>query len=291
MIDPDSLLNELENVGRPELIDRLHKIYPTTDKETRIKFLTLLNKLRDNNHFDKVENYFISDEDSEVRIEAAKLLAFNYNGKKAIKPLIWVIENEKDLDVQLTALRLLVALWHRDEFKDKIKETLLEVLKTREPKLKMEVVQSLGILKMKSAKEELISLLHADEKLVKIRAIQAIGKLESIKAVPFLIDNLGTESYDIWYFSFNALKKILNGKLSNLLVKKLKNVKKKEDTYDNALLQKGIIRALGELGKKDFTELIKDFLESDYYWVSEEAKQALEKIDPDWEEKYRKYLK
>jgi len=291
LIDPDSLLNELENVGRPELIERLHKIYPTTDKETRIKFLTLLNKLRDNKHFDKVENYFISDEDSEVRIEAAKLLAFNYNGKKAIKPLIWVIENEKDLDVQLTALRLLVALWHRDEFKDKIKETLLEVLKTREPKLKMEVVQSFGILKIKTATEELISLLHADEKLVKIRAIQAVGKLESIKAVPFLIDNLGTESYDIWYFSFKSLKKILNGKLSNLLVKKLKNIQKKKDTYENALLQKGIIRALGKLGKKEFAELIKEFLDSDYYWVKEEAKQALEKIDPNWEEKYSKYLK
>lgn len=291
MIDPDSLLKELENVGKPELIERLHKIYPTTDKETRIKFLTLLNKLKDNTHFDKVENYFISDEDAEVRIEAAKLLAFNYTGEKAIKPLIWVIDNEKDLDVRLTALRLLVALWHRDQFKEKIKETLLELLKTREPKLRMEVVQSLGILKIKSATEELISLLHDDKKLVKIRVIQTLGKLESTKAVPFLIENLGTESYDIWYFSFNSLKKILDGKLSDLLVKKLKQVKKKERNYDNALLLKGIIRALGEVGNKEFTELIIEFLDSDYYWLTDVAKQSLDKIDPQWRENFKKYLR
>ncbi|TXT62636.1 MAG: hypothetical protein BAJALOKI3v1_530016 [Promethearchaeota archaeon] len=290
MIDPDSLLNELENVGRPELIERLHKIYPTTDKETRIKFLTLLNRLRDNQHFDKVENYFISDEDAEVRIEAAKLLAFNYNCKKAIKPLIWVIENEQDLDVQLTALRLLVALWHRDEFKEKIKDTLFHFLKSREPKLKMEVIQSIGILKIKSATEELIGLLHADKKLVKLRAIQAIGKLGSIKAVPYLIESLGSESYDVWYFAFNALQKILDDKLSDLLIKKIKHSMKKEEDYETALLQKGIIRALGEIGKKDVMELISDFLESKYYFLESEAKQALGKIDSEWKEKYKKLL-
>jgi HEAT repeat protein len=291
LIDPDSILNELENVGRPELIERLHKIYPTTDKETRIKFLTLLNRLRDNQHFDKVENYFISDEDAEVRIEAAKLLAFNYNCKKAIKPLIWVIENELDLDVQLTALRLLVALWHRDEFKDKIRDTLLEFLKSREPKLKMEVIQSIGILKIKSAAEELIALLHADKKLIKLRAIQAIGKLGSIKAVPFLIESLGSESYDVWYFAFNALQKILDDKLSDLLIEKLKHtMKKEEEDYETALLQKGIIRALGEIGKKEVMGLISDFLESNYYFLESEAKQALGKIDSEWKEKYRKLL-
>jgi len=291
LIDPDALLNELDNIGRPELIERLHKIYPTTDKEIRIKFLTLLNKLRDNSHFEKVENYFISDEDPEVRIEAAKLLAFNYNGKKAIKPLIWVIENEMDLDVRLAALRLLVALWHREEFKDKIEETLLELLKSKEPKLKMEVIQSIGILKIKTATEELLTLLQSDKKLVKIRAIQTIGKLESIKAVPFLIENLRTESYDIWFYSFNALKKTLGDELPELIINKLKHIKQKEDTYQKALLEKGLIKVLGEIGDKQNSELILEFLNSDYYWLSNEAKQALDKIDPKWREKYKKYIR
>ncbi|MBD3194449.1 MAG: hypothetical protein GF317_05290, partial [Candidatus Lokiarchaeota archaeon] len=95
MIDPDSLLKQLKGIGKEELIERLHKIYPTVDKKTRIKFLTLLNTMHDNTHFDVIENYFISDEDPEVRIEAAKCLAFNHTGKRAIEPLIWVINNEK----------------------------------------------------------------------------------------------------------------------------------------------------------------------------------------------------
>ena len=107
MLTPDSIIKDLNKIGRNEAINRLHNLYSVADNQkTRIRILEILNNLHDNFHFEEIENYFISDEDPAVRMEAAKLLAFNYNKKKAIKPLIWVLENEKKTDVKYTALSL-----------------------------------------------------------------------------------------------------------------------------------------------------------------------------------------
>ncbi|HEY0087214.1 MAG TPA: HEAT repeat domain-containing protein, partial [Candidatus Lokiarchaeia archaeon] len=111
MPNPDEIYKNINQIGRIEVIKQLHELYSLTeDKKVRIRILELLNQLSDKAHFNEIESYFISDEDPYVRIEAAKLLAFNYEDKKAIKPLIWVIENEVAKDVKKTALRLLVAL-------------------------------------------------------------------------------------------------------------------------------------------------------------------------------------
>lgn len=289
MIDAESFLNEFKDLSKEELIERIHNLYPIVDEPTRIKFLTLLNAMQDNSHFERVENYFISDSNPEVRIEAARLLAFNYHRKKAIKPLIWVIKNEQDFNVQLTAIRLLVALSYLRKFDDIIENTLIDLLKCKDPKIKIEVLQSIGILKIKSAYEELISLLGSSEKkLVKTRAIQALGELKCIKAVPLLIENLGKESYDLWHFSFHALKRILGNGLRDLLVEKLKEMENKEDNYDQSLLKKGLIKAIGEIGNKNQINLLLNLLDDVHYWVRDEVEQSLEKIEPKWREKYKR---
>ena len=80
----DSIIKDLNKLSKSEAIERLHGLYSIADaKNARIKILEKLNELQDKTHFNEIENYFISDEDPEVRIEAAKLLAFNYNEKKS----------------------------------------------------------------------------------------------------------------------------------------------------------------------------------------------------------------
>jgi HEAT repeat protein len=282
LLDSKSFLDEFDDLSETELIERLHRLYPTVDKDTRIKFLLLLNQLGDNSHFDTIENYFISDEDAEVRIEAAKLLAFNYERKRAIEPLIWVINNEKDLDVKFTALRLLVALAYKEQFRETIVETLKELLKSKRAKLKMEAIQSLGLLKEKSASRQLISLLETDKNLVKLRAIKALGDIKSIRAVPFLVKYLGKESKDLWHFSFKALQKILGNKLENLLINRLERLEKRRENENKIPLKRGIIKALGEIGNKTHRGSLLKHLESEFLSVRKEAKSALDKIDPQW---------
>jgi HEAT repeat protein len=282
LIDSKSFLDKFDDLSEPELIERLHRLYPTVDKKTRIKFLVLLNKLGDNSHFDTIENYFISDEDAEVRIEAAKLLAFNYKRKRAIKPLIWVIKNEENRDVKFTALRLLVALSYKEKFRDTIIETLKELLTSKNAKLKMEVIQSLALLNVKSASKKLLSLLGTDKNLVKLRAIQALGELKSIRAVPFLVKYLGRESEDFWHFSFNALKKILGNDLEDLLINRLEYLENRSESENKIALKRGIIKALGEIGSKIHKKALLKLAESEFMSIRKEAESALDKIDPQW---------
>lgn len=287
MIDADAFLNEFKDLSKEELIERIHKLYAIVEEDVRIKFLALLNKLDDDQHFETIENYFISDSNAEVRIEAAKLLAFNYEGKKALKPLIWVIKNEEDLDVKLTAIRLLVALSYREEYRDIIEKSLKNLLKCKEDKIKIEVIQSIGILNIQSAYKDLISLLGStNNSFIKTRAIQSLGELKCTRAVPLLLKNLGKESYDLWYFAFHALKKTVGNNLKNLLVQKLKTLKNNEVGYEKSLLQKGIIKALGRVGDKDQARILLKFLDNDHYWVRCEVKTALDNLEPEWRAKY-----
>ena len=213
MFSLDSILEELDKIGKKESIKRLHNLYSVAEnKKTRIKILEILNTLKDNSHYKEIENYFISDEDTDVRIEAAKLLAFNYNDRKAIDPLIWVLENEKKREVKYTALRLLAAFIYRDEFKESIINSLKRLLSSSDKKLKMDAAEYLGLIKDQSSIDLLIENLNSSNKLVRMRIIQALGKLKSEKAVPKLIENLTLESSDVWKFTFDASLKILGSK-------------------------------------------------------------------------------
>ena len=283
----------MEKIGKNEAIERLHNLYSVVDdKKTRIKILEKLNELQDNTHFDEIENYFISDEDPNVRMEAAKVLAFNYNKKKAIHPLIWVLENEIKPDVKYTALSLLVPLAIRNEFKDTIVESLKKALLSNDDKLKMEAAESLGYLKIKSAVNLLLDTLKSSNKSVRIRVIQALGNLKNEEAVPYLIDNLRLGSFDIWKFSFDALKKISgNERLVQILINILKDTEKNNNNIDIGYLRRGIIKVLGELGDKRAVFQIINALKDWHYWVEEEAILALDKIESNWREKYRGLLK
>jgi len=278
----------VEKLGRKEVINRLHDIYcDADDKKKRIRILEILNQLRDKSHFKQIENYFLSDEDPNVRIEAAKLLAFNHEQKKAIKPLIWVFEHEKDEFVRLTALRLMVALGHvRSEFLNMVVESLKKTLKSEDYKLKMEAVESLGILKEKSAVNDLIMELKSKNKQVQLRVMQALETLGDERAVPHLLKALGTASIDLWTYTFNALKKIRGPSLFEDLIS---NLGGKADSIKEGYIRKGTAKALGFLGDKRAIRHLITLLDDQFYWVRWEAIEALDNLDYDWRKRY-KYL-
>ncbi|TFG13403.1 MAG: HEAT repeat domain-containing protein [Promethearchaeota archaeon] len=293
----NSIFKDLDKMGKHEAIEKLHTLYSAVeDTITRIKILQKLNELQDSTHFEEIENYFISDEDSDVRIEAAKLLAFNYNTKraKAIKPLIWVLENEKKNEIKSTAIRLLVPLALRKEYRNTIIPSFKNILQTKEDYLKMEIAEALGFLKENSAADDLVEMLKSTNNQVRIKAIEALNNLNIFPktAIPYLLNNLGLESYDIWRFSFNILKNKLGEKqfLQHLL-KILEDTKKNNDTLSVGYLRRGIIRALGEIGNKKAIPSLIHSLKDWHDWVREEAIKALNIIDPNWKIHYRSLLK
>ena len=290
-------MKDLNKISRSEAIERLHDVYSITDtKTTRVRILEILNELQDKTHFEEIENYFISDEDPDVRIEAAKLLAFNYNERKAkaIQPLIWVLENEQKNEIKLTAIRLLVPLAYRSEYRALIIESLKKVLRSSDDDLKIEAAESLGFLKENSASNDLVEMLKSSNKQILICAIEALSNLTHVPdaAIPHLLDCLGLDSFDVWRFAFDALKKKLD---ENMLIERLLRIlEETEDTDEDikvGYLRRGIIKALGELGDKRGIISILNALKDWHYWVREEAVFALNKIEPNWRTKYRTTLK
>ncbi|MFX1339600.1 MAG: HEAT repeat domain-containing protein [Promethearchaeota archaeon] len=293
----DSIFKDINKISKSEAIERLHISYSIADsKKTRIKILEMLNELQDKTHFEEIENYFISDEDPEVRIEAAKLLAFNYNERKAkaIQPLIWVLEHEKKNELKLTAIRLLVPLAYRREYRSLIIESLKKMLKSSEDNLKIEVIESLGFLKEESAATDFVELLKSSNKQIRISAIEALDSLNHYPktATQYLLDSLGLDNYILWRYAFETLKKKLN---LNLLIEKLLKIleetKVNDDDLNIGYLRRGIIKALGELGDKRAVNSLLNALKDWHYWVREEAVSALDKIEPKWKIKYRTKLK
>jgi HEAT repeat protein len=79
--------------------------------------------------------------------------------------------------------------------------------------------------------------------------------------------------------------------LVELLLEHLEKSNKVEDQMDMIYLKRGLIKALGSLGdKKSILPLI-DALKDRHYLIYEEAKNALNNIEPKFIEKFRYELK
>lgn len=293
LIDPNHLLYKMDNLGKKEVISQLHDLYANVDEnKKRIRVLEILNNLGDNSHFEQVENYFLSDEDAQVRIEAAKLLAFNYDQKRALKPLIWVFDNEMDIRVKYTALRLLVALAHvKPEFKAQVITTLRKALNSKEYKMKMEAAECLGILNVQECFEDLIHELNIDNKQVLLRVIKALERVGDPRAIPYLLHLLGTESVDLWNMTFKAIKKLSKEHDEDLLDSLLPLLNIDEDSEEQSHLRRGMAKALGELKKERAVIPLIEVLDASQYWVRWEAIKALDKIDKHWRVNYKNRLR
>ncbi|MGQ4875250.1 MAG: HEAT repeat domain-containing protein [Promethearchaeia archaeon] len=284
------ILEEIDKIGKFQTTEKLHNLFSeSNDRKLRREILEALNKLKDDKHFEKFEYYFLSDEDIEVRIEAAKILTFYYPKKKVIRPLIWVFENEENNLIKFTALRLLTVLGFNNEYTEIIKKKLLKSLKSNDMKLVQEAAEALGILREKTAVNDLIEALKILNHQVRIKIIQALGEIKVERAVPYLLELLASARLDIWRFSFEALKKILGNKVNEYIYEKLISVQSDPKNVDKGFLRKGAIKALGELKDKNAVKIIIKALGDYFYWVRWEAADALDKIEPNWREKY-KYL-
>ena len=288
MHSPDSLFNEIDRLGRKEVIEQLHKLYIISERSYRKRILEILNKLKDIDHFDLIENYFISEEDPDVRIEAAHLLASNYKETKATQPLIWVLENEPTNEIKYIALKLLVELGYREDQLKKTVEILKKDLKSQSDSVKIEAAKSLRLLEVKSAVEDLIESLNTYNKRVRIQVIEALGILKDEKAVHVLIPFLSTTSQDLWDSNFNALRNILEEKLPLLLIQILKET---DDSVGHGFIRLGTIKALRKLNDKQAILPLIDLLEDHYYWVRWEAVKALDNLEPEWRKKYEYILR
>lgn len=290
-------IKDLDELTKNEAINKLHSLYSVVDeKNMRISILKKLNELKDNTHYEEIENYFISEEDPDIKMEAAKLLAFNYNKvkAKAIKPLIWVLENERRNEIKHIALRLIVPLAYRKEYRTSIIESLKRVLESNNDPLKIEAAESLGFLKEDSVANDLVEMLKSSNKQLRISAIEALNNLNIFpkKAIPFLLDNLELGSYDVWRFAYNTLrKKLNNNNFINKLLSILEDTEKKDEDIKIGYKRRGIIKALAEIGNKKAIPLLINSLKDWHDWVREEALNALNKIEPNWKVKYRSLLK
>jgi HEAT repeat protein len=158
----------------------------------------------------------------------------------------------------------------------------------------MEAAESLGFLKEDSAAKELVKMLKSSNKQVRISAIEALGNLNHYpeKATPYLLENLGLDSYDIWRFAFEVLKKKLSPPvLIERLLTILDETQNNDDNITVGYLRRGVIKALGEIGDKKAINSLINALKDWHYWVRKEAENALDKIDPKWKTKYRMELK
>lgn len=279
MLEPDNIYNKISDLGKERVIENLHNIYPKSSKKDRIRILEILNRIDDTTHFERIENYFISDENPEVRIEAAKLLAFNYDKKRAIEPLIWMLEREREFEIKTQLIHLLAALSYKKDFRQIIVKTLSNLLEEDNVKIKLEAIESLILIKEPSMTDKLIKLLNSEHKLVRLRAIRALGSLRVQKVVPFLLENFKQEGLDEWRITFEALQKILGKDLPNFLLEKFRQSEYQKELKETAKLRYGIAKAMGELKDKKFVKpLQKMEKDKNFYWVREMATDALRKI-------------
>lgn len=247
-----------------------------------------MNRLSDNSHFELFESYLLSDEDYSVRMEAAKVLLFNYNTKRAISPLLWIYEHEKHSKIKAEILKFFIVIAKKDpRYLGKVKEMIKKGLKSRSVQLKLEAIEGCGVLNLESFTPHLITSLETSKTAIQMRAMEALKKLKSKDAVPHLIKKLDGTRLDIWQLALNSLKKIEDGNLENILIDTLENIKQSEKLRN---LKKGLIKALGNLGNTDSLKLLIKFLDIDDFELRKTAESALEQIHPKWKTKVNEDL-
>ncbi len=288
------LLNNLDKLDRNEALEQLHSYYSLakTSKE-RIKILEILNEFGDHTHYSEIESYFVSDEDPEVKIEAAKLLAFNYSDKKAIQPMIWVLNNESKMEVKLTAIRLLTAYISKKNFYNDIVFAINNQLLSEDKYMIIEAAESISIIGDSHFESNLIKSLDHKDKLVRGKIIQALGDIESTKSIPFILRNLSLSSLDLWNHAFVALQALTTAEtLEKLLLKGIERLDtcgslRREEIID---LTRGFVKALGELRSIDSIPTLLKLLAKNDYLLRREIISALNLIDFSWKDKFKQVI-
>ena len=110
-LPPQEIFNRREELGIGTSIDLLVDIIENNkNKENRLQAVKYLGIMKDPSCFEILENFLVSDDDIEIKSEAAKALG-RLKNKKALKPLKYVLEQENtENKTKITVLRAIASI-------------------------------------------------------------------------------------------------------------------------------------------------------------------------------------
>jgi len=132
-LPPQEIFNRREELGIDTSIDLLVDIIENNKrKENRIEAVKYLGIMKDHTCFEILENILISDDDIEIKSEAAKALG-RLKNKKALKPLKYVLGQETtDNKTKITVLRAIASI----RFAEKEIKLFIKYLECRDKSVK-----------------------------------------------------------------------------------------------------------------------------------------------------------
>ncbi|TFG17861.1 MAG: HEAT repeat domain-containing protein [Promethearchaeota archaeon] len=249
---PEEIFKKRTEFGIDQSIHLLTKIIDTSnDKNKRmdaVKYLGLASKEAPNlkqECFDTLENIFISEENKDIKCEAAKALG-RLKLTKSLKPLLWGLENSTD-DSQLR-LAVLKAI-RKTKFKEEVINLFIKELDSSHKKITAYVKDQLLVLNPELLVNKLIGSLGNKNLSNKV-------KVEIIKLIGYEISSLNATFKDSSYIKIKypeIISNLINQK--EVLLAEISQILKKEDRI---LLESSItiLNFLKEEIKEDIIKLL-----------------------------------
>lgn len=298
---PEEIFKKRAEFGVDQSIRLLSKIIDTSDDKNKridaIRYLGLASKeapALKGECFETLENIFISEENIEIKCEAAKAIG-RLKLDKALKPLIWILEkSEENSELRLSVLKAI----RKTRFKDNEIALFIKELASTHTAVRDYVKNQLLILNPATLITNLIESL-------KNKNISNKLKAEIIKLIGFEISSINATFKDSSYIEVKYpeiisemanQKEVLLTEISQILKKddynllessiSILNILKddiKEDIIkliltDNFIVKKNAIIISGKLELSEAADLIVQNLDSLYNEVSLASIEALGEI-------------
>lgn len=196
---------------------------------------------------------------SEAVLQLGKL-----NDSRAVKPLVDVLCNDADLNVQEDAT------WSLVRYGDHAVDALLRVLPHDDARVRHNIVHTLGKLKRSSAVSALVTMTTDSDARVRYKAIYALGQIAVASAIPAIIARLEDEVLDVQYMAQEVLKGFGTTALDPLIA---------ELPHGSILKRDLIIALLGEVNDPRAIQAIKTVLNDDEWQIRFAAVHALGEIN------------
>ncbi|MDI6733159.1 MAG: HEAT repeat domain-containing protein [Planctomycetota bacterium] len=150
-------VNVLADMGETSAVEEIIKIVKESDVNLKNTILYALNRFRTEQSLQELVRFMKEESTNWLRAQATGLLA-NYSDTKLIPEFLWVLKNEKDLDVLRNTLYAL------QRFRDNktVSAAIMDFLKTAPPPLQPNVMSSLQTLGDRAAIPELIKILEKE---------------------------------------------------------------------------------------------------------------------------------
>jgi len=207
----------------------------------------------------------INDESWKVRKIAVEEIK-KKSGKFAYELLKRMKEEYRNLSVLNSVIQILSSTTDLD-----ILYALSQMLKDKDPDLRLYTVQILSNINFEEAEDLLISALSDSNPNVVFSAIEGLGNKKSQKAVPYLLKFLESKDYYLGVAILNALKEINDPTI----------IEKIYPYFEDELFKPHVIEILGELGDKNSVKILVNHLNQSPEYI-EDILEALGKI-------YRRY--